>query len=421
MTLYRTRVLRGAGLTRDPEFLKLWVGETVSDFGDQITLLAIPLTAVIVLHANAIEMGLLGAVATAPTALFSLPVGVWVDRWPRRRVLLVANLGRALVLATVPAAFALGVLGLVHLYVAAFVTGTLSVFFIVAYQAYLPGLVGREKLVDANSKMLATASVAQLAGPSVAGVLVQLFTAPLPVVVDAASFLVSFLGISLIRRDEPPVSPRRRDMVAEIREGMTALLGQPILRTLVMCSGIFILLLSAQTAIFLLYLSRDLGLAPAVIGLILAAGGVGALGGALLASSVARRLGIGPSFIAGAFLVSGLFITRGLVGGSAEAIVVSLAVGQTIGFFGASLFNVNGPSLRQALTAPALLGRVNASYRFLVWGTGPFGALLGGALGEILGLRIALLVTGLASLAVFPILFTSPLPKIREVPAPQAA
>lgn len=419
--MYRTRVLRATRLTRDPEFLKLWIGETVSDFGDQITLLAIPLTAVIVLHASAFEMGLLGAVATAPTALFSLPVGVWVDRWPRRRVLLAADLGRATVLATVPVAFALGVLGLPHLYVAAFLAGTLSVFFIVAYQAYLPGLVGREQLVDANSKLLASGSVAQLAGPSVAGVLVQLFTAPMPVVVDAASFLASFFGVSLIRRAEPPVSPRRRDMVAEIREGMTALLGQPILRTLVICAGIFILLLSAQSAIFLLYLSRDLGLSPAVIGLILATGGVGALGGAVLASAVARRLGIGPSFIVGAFLISGLFLARGLVGGSTEAIVASLAGGQLIGLFGGSLFNVNGPSLRQALTAAHLLGRVNASYRFLVWGTGPFGALLGGALGEILGLRTALLITGLASLAVFPILFTSSLPRIREIPTPNPA
>lgn len=413
---------QGSALTRDPEFLKLWAGETVSDFGDQITLLAIPLTAVLVLQAGPFEMGLLGAAATAPTALFSLPVGVWVDRLPRRQVLLAADLGRALVLASVPVAFALGVLGLPHLYLAAFLSGTLSVFFIVAYQAYLPGLVGREKLVDANGKLSASGSVAQLAGPSVAGVLVQLFTAPMPVVVDAISFLASFIGLSLIRREEPPVSPRRRDMVAEIREGLSALLGQPILRTLVLCASIFILLLSAQNAIFLLYLSRDLGLTPAVIGLILAVGGIGALGGAVLAGSLARRLGIGPSFIFGAFLgIGGLFIVRGLVGGPTQAIVISLAVGQLIGLFGASLFNVNGPSLRQALTAPHLLGRVNASYRFLVWGTGPFGALLGGVLGEVLGLRAALLVTGFSSLAVFPILFTSSLPRIREIPTPDMA
>lgn len=407
------------GLTRDPDFLKLWVGEAVSDFGDQITLLAIPLTAVIVLKASAFEMGLLAAAAAAPTALFSLPVGVWVDRLPRRRVLIAADLGRAVALATVPLAFLVGALGLAQLYVVAFIAGTLSVFFIVAYQAYLPGLVGRERLVDANGKLNASGSLAQLAGPGVAGVLVQLFTAPMPVVVDALSFLASVTGLSLIRRPEPSLTPRRRDMVAEIREGMAGLLGQPILRTLVLCSSITILVFSGQTAIFLLYLSRDVGLPPAVIGLLLAVGSVGALAGALLASTVAGRIGIGPSFIVGAFLAIGVFITRGVAGGPALAIAVTLGAAQLLGYFGASLFNVNGPSLRQALTPPHLLGRVNASYRFLVWGTGPFGALLGGTLGELLGLRTALLLMGLASLAVIPILFASPLPSTREVPAPQ--
>jgi len=415
-------VIEPSPLTGDPEFLKLWTGQTVSDVGDQITLLAIPLTAVIVLHAGPLEMGLLGAVATAPTALLSLPVGVWVDRVPRRQVLLAADGGRATVLASVPVAFALGVLGLPHLYLAAFLTGTLSVFFVVAYQAYLPGLVGRDKLVDANSKMLASASVAQLAGPSVAGVLVQLFTAPMSVVGDAMSFLASFIGLSLTRRPEPPLAPRRRDMVAEIREGLSALLGQPILRTLVICASIFVLLMSAQNAILLLYFSRELGLSPAVIGLILGVGGVGALGGAVLAGPLGRWLGIGPSFIVGAFLaIGGLLFVRGLVGGSTVAIVISLAVGQLIGLFGGSLLSVNGPSLRQALTAAHLLGRVNASYRFLAWGTGPLGALLGGLLGEILGLRSALLITALASLSVLLIAVTSQLPKIREMPTSTAA
>lgn len=406
---------------RDREFLKLWAGETISDFGDQITLLAIPLTAVIVLKASAFEMGLLAAVGAAPTALFSLPVGVWVDRLPRRRILIAANLGRAAALATVPLAFIVGAISMPQLYIVAFITGTLSVFFIVAYQAYLPALVGREQLVDANGKMNASGSLAQLAGPSVAGVLVQLFTAPMPVVVDALSFLASLAGLSLIRRVEPPLAPRHRNMRAEIREGMAALLGHPILRTLVVCGSIIILLLSAQTAIFLLYLSRDLGVEPVVIGLLLAVGSVGALGGALLASAVARRIGIGPSFIVGALLVIGCLISRGLAGGPTEAIVLILAISQLAGLFGASLFNVNGPSLRQALTAPHLLGRVNASWRFLVWGTGPVGAVLGGTLGELLGLRTALLVTGVATLAALPILFASPLPSTREVPAPRSA
>ena len=413
-------MFRRSGLAGDSEFLKLWAGETVSDFGDQITLLAIPLTAVIVLKASAFEMGLLAAAAAAPTALFSLPVGVWVDRLPRRRILIAADLGRAVALATVPIAFVAGILSLPHLYIVAFITGTLSVFFIVAYQAYLPALVGREQLVEANGKMNASGSLAQLAGPSVSGILVQLFAAPMPVVVDALSFVGSLVGVAAIRRLEPRLEPRGRDMRAEIREGLVFLLGNPILRTIVITGSIFILLFSAQTAIFLLYLSRDLGLSPSVIGILLAIGGVGALAGALLASRVARRMGIGPSFLAGAILVIAFLIARGIAGGPTVAVVVALATSQLVGLFAISLFNVNGPSLRQALTPPHLLGRVNASYRFLVWGTAPIGALLGGTLGELFGLRAALLITGVAALTTLPVLLGSPLATTREVPARQA-
>jgi MFS family permease len=419
--LVRLPTLRDVtSLWHDSEFLKFWIGQTISDFGDQITLLALPLTAVITLQAGPIEMGVLGAVAAAPTALFSLFAGVWVDRLPRRRILIVADLGRASLLITIPVAFVLGLLSMAQLYVVGFAVGTLSVFFIVAYQAYLPALVGRAQLVDANGKMNASGSLAQLAGPGVAGVLVQLFTAPMPVLVDALSFLASVTGLALIRRAEPPVVARARDMRAEIREGLSALLGHPVLRTLVAVSAIFVLLFSAQTAIFILYLARDLGLDPPVIGIVLAVGAVGALLGAVLASDIAKRLGIGPSFILGAVPAIGL-AARAVLFASPEATVATIAAIQFAVFFGAALFNVNGPSLRQALTPSHLLGRVNASYRFLVWGTGPVGALLGGTLGAVLGLRVALLVTGLAVLTIFPILLLSPLPHIREVPSPEPA
>ena len=408
-------------LWRDGEFLKFWVGQTISDFGDQITLLALPLTAVITLHAGPVEMGVLAAVAAAPTALFSLFAGVWVDRLPRRRILIVADLGRAVLLATVPIAFVLGLLSMTQLYIVGFAVGTLSVFFVVAYQAYLPGLVGRTQLVDANGKMNASGSLAQLAGPGVAGVLVQLFTAPMPVLVDALSFLASVTGLSLIRRMEPLVVARPRDMRAEIREGLSALLRHPVLRTLVAASAIFVLFLSAQTAIFILYLARDLGVDPPLLGLILATGAVGALLGALFASDIARRLGIGPSFILGAVLGTIGLVSRALLFESPEATVATIAAMQFVLFFGVSLFNVNGPSLRQALTPGHLLGRVNASYRFLVWGTGPFGALLGGTLGAVLDLRVVLLVAGLACLTVFPIIVLSPLPHIRTVPSSEPA
>ena len=408
------------GLARDPEFLKLWAGEAISDFGDQMTLLALPLTAVLVLQASAFEMGVLAAVATLPTALFSLPVGVWVDRLPRRRALIIADAGHAIALATVPVAFVLGILGMLQLFVVAFITGTLSVFFIIAYQAYLPALVGRQHLVEANGKMNATASLAQLAGPSVAGVLVQIFTAPMPVVLDAVSFIASLVGISLIRRPEPPLVPRRRDMRAEIREGMAALLRHPVLRRVVLGAAITVLLFSAQLAIFLLYLARDLGFEPSLIGLILAIGGAGALAGAVLAPTLARRIGIGPSLILGTVLALICFVGRGLVTEPGAA-AATIAGAQLLGLFGASLFNVNGPSLRQALTPQHLLGRVNASYRFLVWGTGPAGALLGGALGQVFGLRAALLITGIAYVAVLPIILGAPLRSLRVLPNLEAA
>src|SRR5260221_8703157 len=408
------------GLARDPEFLKLWVGETISDFGDQMTLLAIPLTAVIVLKASAFEMGLLAAVGTLPTALFSLPVGVWVDRLPRRRTLIVSDAGKAIVLMTVPIAFVLGILNMPQLYVVAFLSGTLGVFFIVAYQAYLPALVGRPQLVEANGKMNATSSIAQLAGPSVAGVLVQIFTAPMPVVLDAVSFLASLVGVSLITRPEPALVPRRRDMVAEIREGLAALLGHRVLRAIVIGAALTVLLFSAQLAIFLLYLARDLGFEPSVIGLILAIGGVGALAGAVFAPTLARRIGIGPSLILGALLALVSFLMRGLFTGPVLA-VVPIALAQLVGPFGASLFNVNGPSLRQALTPQHLLGRVNASYRFLVWGTGPIGALLGGTPGDLFGLRTALLLSGDASTATFPLILGPTTRTLRDLPAAETA
>lgn len=406
-------------LWRDGEFLKFWIGQTVSDFGDQITLLALPLTAVIVLNAGPVEMGLLAAVASAPTALFSLFAGVWIDRLPRQGILVAVDLGRAILLATIPLAFVFGVLTMTQLYIVGFAVGTLSVVFVVGYQSYLPGLVGRQHLVDANGKMNASSSLAQLAGPGVAGVLVQLFTAPMPVILDAITYLASATGIALIRRPEPAVVFRPRDMRTEIREGLQALLGHPILRTAVTGAAMFILLLSAQVAIFVLYLSRDLGLDPPVIGAVFAAGAVGALLGAVFASAIARRVGIGPSFIIGGALVMIGLAGRAVVFGEIEATVGSIAVMQFVLFFAASLFNVNAPSLRQALTPSHLLGRVNASWRFLVWGTGPFGALLGGALGAALGLRAALLLAGLASLVPFLIFLFSPLSRIRDMPGPE--
>lgn len=316
----------------------------------------------------------------------------------------------------------LGVLSLGQMYVVGFAVGTLSVFHLLAHQAYVPGLVGRDRIVEANGTMNASRSLAELVGPTVAGFLVQAFTAPMPVVIDALSFIASALGVSSVRRPEPAPTPRpRRDIRAEIREGVALLLGHPVLRALVMTGSVLVLVVSAQTAIFILYLSRDLRLDPPLIGVILAAQAVGAFVGSLLASDVARRVGMGPSFIIGTLIAATTLPGRGLISGPTAIVVGGLVALQAVGWFGAGLFNVNGPSLRQALTPSGLLGRVNASYRFLVWGTGPLGALLGGTLGEVLGLREALLVTGAISLAAVPIVLASPLPRVRRIEAAATA
>jgi MFS family permease len=408
-------------LAHDAEFLKLWIGETISDFGDQVTLLAIPLTAVIVLSASPFEMGLLAAAGTLPTALFSLPAGVWVDRLPRRPILIVADVGRALVLATIPIAFVLGVLGLPLLYAVAFAAGTLSVFFVVAYQSYLPALVGPAQLVDANGRMNASSSIAQMAGPSLAGVLVQVFTAPMPVVMDALSFVASAVGVGLIRRPEPAPVRRQRDMRAEIGEGMRALLGHGVLRAIVLAAAINVFCYSAGLAIFLLYLSREVGLEPAVIGLLLGIGSVGALLGALFAGRLARRIGVGPAFVLAATLLVAGQATRVAVVAPREAAIASLAAAQFASLVGFAIANVLGPAIRQALTPPALLGRVNASYRFLVWGTGPLGALFGGTLAQVIGLRPALFIAGCATTIALVLVLRSPLAGLRSLePRPAA-
>jgi MFS family permease len=403
-------------LWHDRDFLKLWAGETVSDFGDQITLLALPLTAVITLHAGAAEMGLLTAAGTAPTALFSLFAGVWVDRLRRRPILIVADVGRALALATVPLAFVLGLLTMAQLYVVAFITGTLSVLFIISYQSYLPSLVGREHLIEANGRMNASSSVAQLAGPGAAGVLVQLFTAPMPVVLDALSFLASVVGLAAIRKSEPaPRTPPRRDVRAEIREGMVALLGHPVLRALLSCASTFTFFYQAQAAIFVLFLAREIGLSPAQIGLVLAVGSVGAVSGAVMASTVARRIGIGPSFVWGAALAVAGAVIRGLATGDAVVAIATLGLAQVSFSIGFMWWNVNGPALRQALVPTQVLGRVNATWRFAVWGTGPAGALLGGALGEIVGLRSAMIVCGIGCFIPLGLITLSSLAREREI------
>jgi Na+/melibiose symporter-like transporter len=408
----------GARLWHNRAFLMLWVGQTVSLLGSQVTALALPLTAVLVLRADAAQLGLLGALQTAPFLPAGLAAGVLADRVRRRPVLVAADTARAFLLASIPLAWSLGALHLPQLYVVALLAGTLRMFFNVAYSAYLPSLVARERLVEGNSKLGLSASVAEVAGPGLAGALVALATAPVAIVVDAASFLVSALSLGLIRTPEaPPRAPDERAGVwRELREGLAVIWRHVSLRAITGYSLLMNLFFQAIHAIFVLYVTRDLGLSPALFGVILMASSVGSLLGALLVPVLTRLIGPGPALLAGAgcYGVGALAIplaTRPPL----QALGVLLPAWGLIGV-GNGLSNIVSVSLKQLMIPDRLLGRASASGMAVGWGAAPLGALLGGALGQGLGLRAALLLAALGTLSGVLWLACSPLRTLREPP-----
>jgi MFS family permease len=413
--------VQSTALRHNRDFLKLWAGESISLVGSQITTLALPLVAVVVLDAGPLQMGALGAAQYAPFLLFGLIAGVWVDRMRRRPVLIWTDVGRAALLASIPVSAALGLLRIEQIYLVAFASGVLTVFFDVAYQAFLPSLVHRDELVEGNSKLELSRSVAQIAGPGLGGGLVQFLTAPLAVAVDSASYLFSALFLALIRTPEPsPTSTERQSVRAEIAEGIRLVIGNPVLRANAGCTGTWNLFSSVIQAVIILYATRDLGLQPATLGVVLAAGGPGAILGALFASPAARRLGVGPTIIVGAFLGGVGTLLFAFAGRLPAAVAPMMIAGWFIGGVGGTAYNVTTVSLRQAITPDHLQGRMNATMRFLIWGTIPLGSLLGGALGETIGLGSTLVVGALGVQASFLWPLLSPLRKLREPPPVRA-
>ncbi|MGH2998202.1 MAG: MFS transporter, partial [Gaiellaceae bacterium] len=365
-------------------------------------------------HASTFQVAALNVVDVLPFALFSLPAGVWVDRLRRKPLMITADWGRALALGSIPVVYAFGALTLAQLYAVGFVAGTLTVFFDVSYQSILPSLVERSELGEANSKLETTNSGAQIAGPGIAGVLVGAITAPYAIAVDAASFVGSAIFLGLIRRVEDlpeAVAGVQRRMRTDIAEGLRYVLGQPILRamTLFVAANNFFSIL--MFSIFLVFAVRDLHLHAATIGLIISLANVGTLLGALTATRVARRFGVGPAIIVLAALscVGNVFIPF-VRGGYAIPVIVAARV---LYAYCAIAMNVNGITLYQTVTPDRLLGRANASRRFVVWGVIPFGGLIGGALGSSIGLRHAMLVGAIGTVFSFVPLLASPLWRVR--------
>jgi MFS family permease len=414
-------IARPGGLWQHAEFVKLWTGQTISRFGSEISQLAIPLAAALVLDASPAQMGLLSAFEFAPFLLLSLFAGVWVDRVRRRPVLIVADIGRAVILGSIPAAAVLGVLRIEQLYVVGLLTGVLTVFFDVAYQAYLPVLVSREHLVEGNSKLEVSRSVAQIAGPGVAGALVQLVTAPIAVVVDALSFVASVIFLLFIHTPEPaPVRRAGKDgsVWSELREGLAVVVGNPLLRSIAACTATSNLFGNAVQAIYVLYVTRELGLQPAVIGLIYAVSGPGALLGAVIAGRLAKHFGLGATIMGSIALSEVVNLLIPLAAGPTVVVTATLMLVAFISGLTNPVYNINQVSLRQAITPDRLQGRMNASMRFIVWGTIPLGALLGGGLGEALGLRPTIALMAVCSLLAPVWVVLSPVRQLRAQPVP---
>ena len=396
----------GRSLLRHPDFLKLWTAETVSVFGSAITQLALPLIAATYLQVTPFEFGLLTTIEFLPFILLSLPAGVWVDRLRRRPILIVADLGRAIAIASIPIAFYFEALTIWQLYLVGFINGCFTVFFDIAYQSYLPSVVERDQLVDGNSKLEITRSAAQILGPGAAGILIGLLRAPFAMVLDALSYLWSAAFVFWIRRPEPTVEPHDEEahgpkpsMRQEIAVGLRYVTGHRWLRSIAATTGISNFFGSVLGAILILYLVRERGLGPAAIGIAFSIGSTGVLLAALAAGAATKRLGVGRMLVITAigFSVAGLPVAFAPDALIFWAVALSGFMG---GFFGVA-WNINQVSLRQAITPPRMQGKMNATMRFILWGTMPVGAILGGALGSIIGLYPTIVIGAVGGLVAF--------------------
>ena len=412
-------MLRGK-LWRHPDFLKLWAGESVSVFGSQVTVLAVPTVAILILHAGPFQVGILSALEFLAFPTLGLVAGVYADRLRRRPIMIICDIGRALALGSIPVAFLLNLLTLEQLYFVALLTGIFTVFFDVSYQSYLPALVDRPNLIEGNTKLEITRSTAQVAGPAVAGFLIQLIGGAKAVAVDAVSFFLSALALASITKPEPEPRPSTASgasgFIPEMREGIDVVFRNPILWRIAACTATTNLGSNMVFgAVFLVFAYRQLHLSAGVVGVVFALSSVGALAGAFLAGWVARRLGIGPT-LGVMVIVGGL----ALLATPLAVVGVPAVILATTGFIEGltiPIYNINQVSLRQAITPDRVQGRMNATMRTIVWGTIPLGAFIGGILGTSIGLVQTIVLGGILSTLAASWIVLGPVIRLREQPA----
>nr|MDT0659698.1 MFS transporter [Micromonospora sp. DSM 115978] len=406
-------------LLRRTPFRRYWSAQTVSLFGDQISLLALPLLAVLGAGAGPAQMGYLTAAALLPNLLFSLLAGAWIDRSSsRRRIMIGADLGRAAALAALPVAFLIGGLTMEHLYLAAFLTGTLAVLFEVAHSTLFVSLVPRGDYVRANTLLNGSRAMSYVAGPSVGGLLVQVIGAPFALLADAVSYLVSALFLTRIRPTEPPPDGGRG---LGLGQGLRFIARSRVLRAALLGTTTLNLFNYMFAALFVLYVSTELGVPPGLLGALIGAGAFGALLGAAVTGRLVRRLGIGPTVLVSFLAFPAPLLLVPLAGGPTPAVLGMLLVAEFVSGLGVLMLDITVGSLQTAVIPDALRARVAGAQRTINYGIRPIGALIGGGLGAALGVRPTLWIATVGALAGVLWVLPSPIAKLRDLPEQEPA
>ena len=401
-------------LRENPVFRRFWLGETISLFGDQVSLIALPLVAVLVLDANAAQMGYLVAAELTPNLLFALHAGAWVDRRGRRRQTMIAtDLGRAAAIATIPLAYGLDVLTIEQLYVVAFLVGSLSVLFQVSYASLFVSIVPREEYVSANSLLAGSRAFSFVAVPSIGGVLVQLFKAPFALLVDAVSYLCSASYLGSISPEEPPTEEAER---GHVMAGIRFVLGNPTMRASLLATATINLFNFIFFALFILYAVRSLHVRAGTLGLVLGAGAVGGIIGSIVTTRLGRRIGIGPAFLLGCILFPVPLLLVPLAGGPKPLVLAMLFLAEFGSGLGVMILDISAASIFAALVPHRLRSRVSGAYTVVNYGVRPVGSLIGGFLGSTIGLRPTLWIAATGAIAGFLWLLPSPVATMRDLP-----
>jgi MFS family permease len=406
---------RRGGLLLHPDFRRLWVGQSVSDVGTSVSYVVVPLVAVVYLHATAFEVGVLSALEWLPWLLIGLPAGVWVDRSRSRPLLIWCDVVRLALIGSLPLAAAFDALTIGQLFGVALGTGLATVLFQVAYQSYLPALIARTDLAEGNAKLQGSQAVANVIGPGIGGLLVQLFRAPFALIADAASYLVSVLALLRIEAREPePVALEQRSVRTEIAEGARYVRADPLLRVLTISPAIGNCFFIGYEAIVVVFLVRSVHVEAGTVGVLLALVGFGAVIGAAIARPVSRRIGTSRALWVGMAVTSPFSLLIPLT--SRGWGLAFFVVGNVVLLIGVLIYNVTVSAFRQAYVPSQLLGRVVATMRFVLFGTMPLGALLGGTLASLLGARTAVWLLIIGNLIPIFVLYFSPLRTMRDLP-----